>query len=79
MFDLVRLFDQYGILEITASYLSTIDLYNTARASPDLYYLIRKPDEKFRRFKHQALCDGSGYVLLELFLLIQALTKTSEI
>ena len=60
MSHLVSLFSQYEMLHITARYLSTIDLFHIALACSDLYTLIRKPDEKFRRLTQLTLCDGSG-------------------
>ncbi|KAL9131995.1 MAG: hypothetical protein Q9217_000205 [Psora testacea] len=60
MNSLVCVFSQYELLERTANYLSTIDLYNTALTCSDLFALIRQSERTFTRLKRVALCDGSG-------------------
>lgn len=72
MFDLSSLFSPHELLEMTASYLRTIDLFNTALTCSDLYCLIIKPDEIRRRLKQKALCDGSG---LERFKISKEYTR----
>ena len=60
MFNLVFLLSQYQLLELTAKHLSTIDLYHTALACSDLYEIILKSENIFKKLRRVVLCDGSG-------------------
>lgn len=60
MFNLKNLLSQYELLVITASHLSTVDLYRVALTCSELQELILKPRETFNGLKRYALCDGAG-------------------
>lgn len=60
MHTLTELFSQYELLEITAEYISAVDLFHTALTCRDLYQLIRSSDSTFTRLRDTTLCDGSG-------------------
>lgn len=61
------LFSQYELLETTASYLSAVDLYNTALTCSSLFELILKSDTTFTNLKKLTLCDGSGLLARQNF------------
>lgn len=60
MFDLIHICSQYGLLELLAQNLSTMDLYHTALTCSKLYDLILRSPKGFERLTRVALCDGSG-------------------
>lgn len=53
MFDIYDLLSRYELLELTAQYLSTMDLYHTALTCSDLFALIMKPSKKFERLRQK--------------------------
>jgi hypothetical protein len=57
---LFAILSQYTILEMTARYLSLLDLVRLARTSSAFYALIRRPQALFEHWKRITLCDGRG-------------------
>ena len=60
MFDIYRIFSKYELLELTAQYLSTMDLYHVALTCSDTFELIMKLMSTFHRLRRVSSCDGSG-------------------
>ena len=60
MSGIFSILSQYSILEVTAQYLSLLDLFRLGITCSRLYALIRKPNTLFDHWKRIALCDGRG-------------------
>ena len=63
MSNIIALASQYELLELTALYLSALDLLNLASTCSELYTHIRKNEVIFERLKSVAICDGRGLKL----------------
>lgn len=57
---IISLLDQYELLELTAKYISTLDLFHLALSNSSLYNMILKSKPIFDRLKSFAVCDGHG-------------------
>ena len=60
MSNIIALVSQYELLELTASYLSALDLLNLASTCLGSYSHIRKNEAVFERIKRVTVCDGRG-------------------
>jgi len=60
MSNIIALVSQYELLELTASYMSALDLLNLASTCSGVYNYIRKNETIFERLKHVTVCDGRG-------------------
>ncbi len=67
MANIIALLSQYELLERTANYISTLDLFHLALVNQELYTLIRNSEPIFDRLKSVALCDGHGLKMRQDF------------